>query len=109
MLYIPGNLTGHTGPVQFSWRYFKRVMDNAIMAEGEFIDDENDGDCQAEDIDNFAEDIEEDTDEEDNPCQRWIDVKDLRNMTLDELKTLRSENSTGDPDRRVELPITKVN
>lgn len=64
-----------------------------------------------EGVDSFDEedDQSEDDDDvgEDGGIEKWIDVKDLKNMSLEEVKTFHNSTSEND-DRKLDLPITKV-
>lgn len=59
-----------------------------------------------EDEDEFDED--EFSDEEEGGGETWLDVKDLKKMSLDELKTLRNSCANKDGIPRLDQQITKV-
>lgn len=88
-------------------------MDDLEVAEQDHSEGVKEPDVTNEEgEDSFDEDDdqseeEEEEDGEDGGIEKWIDVKDLKNMSLEELKTFHNSTSESD-DRKLDLPITKV-
>lgn len=81
------------------------------MADVEVADVQNLGEGDEDPM--FLEDTQQNqkeeaeaTDEEEN--DRWINVKELKNLSLNELKTVSNDGGKADTDKRLDIPITKA-
>ncbi len=80
-------------------------LDHLEVVKEPYINNDEGEDSFDEDDDQSEEEDEEEG--EDGGIEKWIDVKDLKNMSLDELKTFHNSTSEID-DKKLDLPITKV-